>query len=121
MAKYQKKPELADVASRRGQTMEQLLTEWGVKTLGELAKRCKREGVGLPAGFTFAFSADPKPKSEPTPPKESPRNALVEIRKDSLEDQKKAKKAKVNGDEPAVSPEHVRVVPAKPSDAEDPA
>jgi hypothetical protein len=100
VAKHQKKPTLKSVAARRDQTIEQLLRDWSVTSLDDLAKRCKREGVEFPANFTFSIPA--------TPP--AVKNALVDLSKESEELQsKKARKGKLTQHEPSTSDKHVGV------------
>jgi hypothetical protein len=124
LPKYQKKPTLADVAAKRNQTLEQLLGEWAVTSIDELAKRCKREGVGFPADFAFPVSADkPKPAAiapEPKPEPPAPKNALVDLAKAKADDaSKKARKGKLTSDEPSASDEHLGVDPGATAGPED--
>jgi len=129
MAKYQSKPTLESVAARRNQTLVQLLADWAVTSVDDLTKRCKREGVAMPANFTFAVSdvkeikdvvhakMDVKVEAKP-----AVKNALVELPKESEEVAgKKAKKGKLTPDEPAASDEHVGVDPRPAPGPKDPA
>ena len=122
-AKYQKKPTLESVAARRNQSLAQLIAEWGVTSVEDLMKRCKREGVDIPADFTFAFSGGDKDvhvnfRVEVKPPV---KNALVDLSKESEEVAgKKAKKGKLTSDEPAASDEHVGVDPRATAGPKDP-
>ncbi len=114
MAKYQSKPTLESVAVRRNQTLAQLVADWGVTSLDELAKRCRREGVATPTNFTFAVSdvAKAQPKADVKAEEAKPivKNALVELPKESEElFGKKVKKGKLTLDEPVASDEHVGV------------
>ncbi len=123
MAKYQKKPTLEAVAARRNQSLAQLITEWGVTSVEDLMKRCKREGVDIPTDFTFAVSGGDKDvhvdfRVEVKPPV---KNALIDLSKESEElAAKKAKRGKLTSDEPAASVEHVGVVARVPSGPKDP-
>ncbi len=47
MARYQNKPTLIDLATRRGQNLEQLLRDWGITTHEQLVVKCKREGLEM--------------------------------------------------------------------------
>lgn len=125
MAKYQPKPTLESVAARRNQTLAQLLADWAVTSVDDLAKRCKREGVAMPADFTFAASNaavkdDTLHVDLHVTAKEKPavKNALVELSKEREEVHgKKAKKGKLTHDEPVAGDEHVGMDPgatAKP-------
>ena len=107
MAKYQKKLNLESVAAKRGQTLTQLLTDWSVTSLEDLKKRCKREGVEVPANFTFALSsANVEVMQSP------PRNALIDLSKESEDvTGKKRRKSKLTHDEPIVNDEHIRLDP----------
>lgn len=114
MAKYQKKLTLEAVAARRNQTLAQLIAEWGVTTVEDLTKRCKREDVDAPTDFTFAI---PAVKTVEKPPV---KNALVDLSKESEElAAKKAKRGKLTSDEPTASDEHVGVVTRVPSGPKD--
>lgn len=129
MAKYQPKPTLESVAARRNQTLAQLIADWAVTSVDDLAKRCRREGVAMPADFTFAVSVVKETKEavhanvdvkveEAKPVK----NALVDLSKESEEVAgKKAKKGKLTPDEPAASDEHVGVDTRAPAGPKDPA
>lgn len=97
--KYQKKPSLADVARRRGQSILEVLSDWGLDPSGDgfadaLAKRCLKEGV-QPVQIDIA-----KP--------EAPRNALVQLptKESAPTFGKKSRKSKVTLDEPGSSDEH---------------
>lgn len=124
MAKYQNKPTLESVAARRNQTLAQLITDWGVTSVEALMKRCKREGVAMPADFAFAVSGGDKDvhvsfRVEVKPPV---KNALVELPKESEElAGKKAKKGKLTPDEPIASDEHVGVDPRAAAGLKNPA
>ncbi len=123
MAKHQKKMTLQSVAARRNQTLTQLVTDWGVKSLDGLAKRCKSEDVAMPTDFTFTVSVAKVVKDQiqaselPKPVK----SALVELQKESEDvSGKKVKKSKLTLDEPSpTSDEHSRVdahTAARPKD-----
>lgn len=106
--KYQQKPSLADVARRRGQSIFELLEEWGLDASklddasvdeynAQLRKRCVVEGV-TPVEFGAA----------------SVRNALVQLpAKESVDTAgKKRRKGKVvTHDDAAASGEHDGVDP----------
>ncbi len=130
MAKYSNKPTLESVAARRNQSLAQLVAEWGVTSVEDLMKRCKREGVAMPADFTFAVSVKEATKDvvhadiHITVPEAKPsvKNALVDLSKESEEVAgKKAKKGKLTPDEPAASDEHVGVDTRAPAGPKDPA
>lgn len=101
--KYQKKPSLGDVARRRGQSILEVLSDWGLDPSADgfaesLKKRCLKEGV-QPLEVEAVAS---------TPPIEQPRNALVQLPKQESAPTlaKKVRKSKVTLDEPAASDEH---------------
>lgn len=99
-AKYQKKPSLADVARRRGQSILEVLSDWGLDPSADgfadaLAKRCLKEGV--------------QPVHIEAPKPETPKNALVQLpaKESSQTVGKKSRKGKVTLDEqPGASDEH---------------
>jgi hypothetical protein len=110
--KYQKKPSLADVARRRGQSILEVLSDWGLDPsdadfLAALAKRCLKEGV-QPVQIEIAKS-------------ETPKNALVQLpKKESAPTVgKKLRKSKVTLDEPGASDEHDRLDPLATPGPED--
>lgn len=113
-AKYQKKPSLADVARRRGQSILEVLSDWGLDPTADgfaeaLARRCLKEGV-QPVQIEVA-----KP--------EAPKNALVQLPKKESASivGKKSRKGKVTLDEPGASDEHDRLDPHATTGSEDPA
>lgn len=120
MAKYQKKPSLADLARRRGQSVLEVLQDWGLGGLeGEafelaLKKRCLKEGVD---GSGVAL-AKPALKSALV---ELPKKAPAPVVKSDVKSDKKAVKGKVTSDEPAASDKHDGVDPVAPAGPEDPA
>lgn len=118
MAKYQKKASLADLARRRGQSVLEVLSDWGLAGMsGEafelaLKKRCLKEGVD---GSGVAL-----------PKVEAPKNALVDlsakpVTKSDAKVEKKPVKGKVILDEPAASDKHDGMDPVAPAGPKDPA
>ncbi len=115
MPRFQNKPSLADVARRRGQSIFEVLTDWGINlNLSEnefdavLQKRCLKEGVKY-----VKVERAQKPILK---------NALVELPKQEsvVAVGKKVRKSKVTLDESAACDEHVRVDPHAPSGPKDP-
>ena len=101
--KYQKKPSLGDVARRRGQSILEVLSDWGLDPSADgfaeaLKKRCLKEGVQPLEVEVVA----------PAPTVEQPRNVLVQLPKqeNAPPATKKVRKSKVTLDEPAASDEH---------------
>lgn len=123
MAKYQKRTTLESVAARRNQTLAQLVADWGVKSLDDLAKRCKREDVAMPANFTFAVSVTEVKKDELQAKLHITIDGVAEgLSKESEElPLKKARKGKLTAHEPAASDEHVGVDADTATGSEDPA
>ncbi len=121
MARYQKKTSLADVARRRGQSVLDVLKDWGLLDVKDLAtfsaqlhKRCLKEGVQEPeigAELMVMFVEDKPAKNEDVQPS---------LQQNAPTGGKKSRKGKVTLDEPLASDEHVGVDPHVPSGPEDP-
>ena len=122
MARYQKKPSLADVARRRGQSVLDILKDWGLLDIKDLAtfsaqlhKRCLKEGVQEPEIgdelMVMFVEAEPV-KTEDVQPLAQQNASTVG---------KKSRKGKFTLDEPTASDEHGGVDPNVPPGPKDPA
>lgn len=115
MPRFQNKPSLADVARRRGQSILDVLKDWGIDVDftddefdAALQRRCTKEGV--------RYSKVERAQ------KPTLKNALVELPKQESATTvgKKTRKSKVTLDESVASDEHVGVDPSTPSGPKNP-
>jgi len=115
MPRFQNKPSLADVARRRGQSIFDVLKDWGVDVSlpdeefdAALQKKCLKEGV----------------KYAPVEREQKPvEKALVEPSKQESVSTvgKKSRKTKITLDESPASEEHLGLDPRAASGFKDPA
>jgi len=118
MARYVNKPNLADVARRRGQSIFEVLEDWGIDIAlpeaefdVEVQKRCTKEGV--------RYEKVERPSMKTSTPKKI---VVVEPPKESAPVVgKKVRKSKVTLDEPVAGDEHVGVDSDAPFGPKDPA
>lgn len=122
MARYQKKTNLADVARRRGQSILDILKDWGLLDIKDLAtfsaqlhKRCLKEDVQTPEigdELMIVFVEDEPVKNEEVQASSQQNAPTVG---------KKSRKGKVTLDESIASEDHGGVDPYVPSGPKDPA
>ncbi len=125
MAKFQNKPSLADVARRRGQSLSDVLNEWGFNVFehvdaggtlegfnARLRKRCLAEGVQPLEYSEIKETVIARPK-----------NALVQLpaKADDNVGKKRRKGKVVTPDGAVAGDEHDGVDPGAPAGPEDPA